>query len=170
MFIDFLISTHFGILNGRMLLKNDFTYVSSNGGASVIDYCLVSYEDLVSFANRVHRIRPLMQDVIGCENINHIPMPNHSILSWTYLLTNTETISVTNENEPGEDPRKFTIYNRKNIPPTFLAHPETFSEINYKIEDLQASQNIQSNINEVYSDFCDKMKPKNHSIKLIDAK
>ena len=108
----------------------------------------------------VHRIRPLIQDVIGCENTDHIPMSDHSILSWTYFLTNTKTISVTNENEPGEDPRKFTVYNRNNIPSTFLADPETLSKINYKIEDLQASQNTPSNIDEVYSDFCDKMKQK----------
>ena len=75
------------------------------------------------------------------------------------ILTNTETVSVTNENGSGIDARKFTVYNRKNIPSTFLADPETFfSENNYKIDDLQASQDIQSNIDEVYSGFCDKMK------------
>ena len=85
MFVDFLISTFFCILNGRMSLKNGFTYVSSNGGTSVIDYCLVPYEDLVSVEKfRVHRIRPLTQDVIACENVDHILMPDHSILSWTY--------------------------------------------------------------------------------------
>ena len=39
--IDFLISTNVCILNGRNFVTNDFSYLSSNGGASVVDYCLV---------------------------------------------------------------------------------------------------------------------------------
>ena len=85
MFIHFLLH-----LNGRMSLENDFTYVSSNGGASVIDNCLVPYEDLVSFEIfSVHRIMPLIQDVIGCENIDNILMPDLSILSCSYLFSNS---------------------------------------------------------------------------------
>ena len=51
MFADFLIRTNFCILNGRGSLKNDLTYVSSNGGSSVIDYCLKPYKDLAFYEN-----------------------------------------------------------------------------------------------------------------------
>ena len=38
-FLDFLISTNLCVLNGRNFDTNDFTYVSTQGGASVFDYC-----------------------------------------------------------------------------------------------------------------------------------
>ena len=52
-----------------IFVTNDFTYLSSNGGASVIDYCLVPYEELASYENfNVHRVRPLVRDELKSES------------------------------------------------------------------------------------------------------
>ena len=159
MFTDFLISTNFCILNGRGSLKNDFTYVSSNGGASVIDYCLIPYEDLAFYENfSVHRVRPLIQDVLGFETLENIPIPDHSILSWTYCLPVGEILKRGNVNQTTEVPVNVIINNRKNIPPTFLSDPHVFQEIITKIDEIEASENSQSHIDTVYNGFCEKMK------------
>ena len=43
-FIDFLINVNCCIVNGRNSIQDDFTYVSTRG-SSVVDYCLVPYEN-----------------------------------------------------------------------------------------------------------------------------
>ena len=47
-FIEFLINCNLCMLNGRHCTKNDFTSISRKG-CSVVDYCIVSHDQLSDF-------------------------------------------------------------------------------------------------------------------------
>ena len=61
MFLEFLISTNFCVLNARNSVTNDFTYIAQ-GGASVVDYCILPAEELPKYKKfQVHFINGLVQ-------------------------------------------------------------------------------------------------------------
>ncbi|VDI27419.1 Hypothetical predicted protein [Mytilus galloprovincialis] len=62
-FCDFLIDVNCCILNGRNSLHNDYTFISTRG-SSVVDYCVLPYEQLKSFSDfTVHRTTELIKNI-----------------------------------------------------------------------------------------------------------
>jgi hypothetical protein len=47
---EFLLNANCSVLNGRHYYHNDFTYVSTKG-SSVVDYCVIPYENLRHYKN-----------------------------------------------------------------------------------------------------------------------
>ena len=98
--IDFLISTNMCVLNGRNSLKDDYTFISSQGGSLVIDYCFVTYEDLELYDNfEVHRIRTLIQEIFEAGSVTSGHLPDHSFLTWEYRLPDEIAHSETTSND-----------------------------------------------------------------------
>ena len=79
---DFLINANMCILNGRNFISNDFTSISSKG-CSVVDYCLVSYDQLISFEKfTVIRAAELINRSGHVSVLAPSGIPDHSALSW----------------------------------------------------------------------------------------
>ncbi len=77
--IDFLISSSCCILNGRNMIKNDYTRIASTG-RSVVDYCLVPHEQLNRHSDFVvYKMSEL--------NMTLVKRPDHSLLKWSTDLT-----------------------------------------------------------------------------------
>ena len=49
-FCEFLLNANCCVLSGRNYYHNDFTYVSTKG-SSVVDYCVIPYENLRHYKN-----------------------------------------------------------------------------------------------------------------------
>jgi len=81
LFCDFLIDTSCCILNGRNIIQNDFTYVSTRG-SSVVDYTVIPYELMDSFDSFKVRVTSLAQsiDAAGKYDLRTI-LPDHSLLT-----------------------------------------------------------------------------------------
>ena len=159
-FLDFLICTNFCVLNGRNYDSNDFTYVSAQGGASVIDYCLVPYEDLERYRHfNVHRMRQLIESAVGIQISSSSKIPDHSFLTWNFVTSNNDMYEST-ERVPvsGEKDACFTKYDRMNIPPSFMSDYSVISRLNLTIDRLQTNQTNQHSMDTVYSEFCDTLK------------
>ncbi|CAG2201726.1 unnamed protein product [Mytilus edulis] len=81
-FNDFLTNASLCLLNGRNYIHNDFTSISTKG-SSVVDYCIVPYENLCQYKNfEVIRASVLCNksEIPGILNPQHIP--DHSMLCW----------------------------------------------------------------------------------------
>ena len=64
------------------LIKNDFTYASSQGGESVVNYCSVPDEILSKYGNlNVHLMRQLIESAVGIESLSTHNIPDHSFLT-----------------------------------------------------------------------------------------
>ena len=143
------------VLNGRNSLKNDYTFVSAQGGCSVIDYCFAAYEDLDLFTNfEVHRIRNLIQKVFveGSAASGH--MPDLSFLTWVYMLPD----EISQGENTSNDNSSYVRYNLKSIPSDFLLDPSIFSVLNARIDTLQTEQDNQLHMDGLFGDFCKTMK------------
>ncbi len=86
-----------------MCNQNDFTSISSKG-LTVVDYCLVPFEELQNFSDfQVHRSRPRIQECGCVPYINPTKkVPDHSILSWKFMCESvSESICLHNkDNNP----------------------------------------------------------------------
>ena len=83
-FCEFLLNANCCVLNGRNYYHNDFTYVSTKG-SSVVDYCVIPYENLRHYKNfEVKRASVICNKsaISGIFDPKHIP--DHSILCWEF--------------------------------------------------------------------------------------
>lgn len=140
------------MLNGRNTVANNFTFIAQ-GGASVVDYCIIPYEELTNYENfEVHCIRVLIQLIIGVNTLNSVSFPDHSILTWNC------SISTCDANENPESQPSFTVYDRKNIPDYFLSDESLVSQLSSTIEKLQSEQLTQDSLDNAYGHFCTLLK------------
>lgn len=81
---DFLIDSNCCIMNGRNSLKNNFTFVGSQG-ASVVDYCFTPYKHISKYeAFKVLLMTDLLNEAMLHSKINSVTSaPDHSLLLWT---------------------------------------------------------------------------------------
>lgn len=155
MVLDFLISTNFCVLYGRNSNSNGFTYISTQGGASVVDYCLTPYEDLAKYEHfSVNRVRTLIQQAIGIENTDCRTIPDHSFLTWKYVFANYVDSRSAGQNSEIVKEVIFTKYDRKNVPSCFLTDDRVVTQLNTAIDKLQSGHRNQTLIDAVYEDFC----------------
>ncbi len=70
------------MLNGRNFVKNDFMSVSVKG-CSVVDYCLVSHENLSDCCDfSVERAVDLISRAGDISALAPAGFPDHSVLTW----------------------------------------------------------------------------------------
>ena len=157
--LDFLICTNLHVLNGRNFDTNDFTYVSTQGGASVVDDCLVPYESLAKYGNfNVHFMRQLIESVVGIGSLSTHNIPDHSFLTWNFIVTNSGVNKQMDSLPRLENDVCFTKYDRNNIPPTLMVDQQVMRQINDTIEKLETYESDQQFVDTVYNDFCETLK------------
>ena len=78
--IEFLLNSNMCILNSRNCSSTDFTCITSS---SVVDFCLVSHEDLsINSELKVCKVTDIIK-AIGLETVLHLAsFLDHSILTW----------------------------------------------------------------------------------------
>ena len=153
-FIDFLINVNCCIVNGRNSVKDDFTYVSTRG-SSVVDYCLVPYENLKSISNfSVKRASTLATETGAIGQVDPVSkIPDHSFLQWTFSLDFSFT---TPANAPYTTFK--TKYDVRNIPNDFLADDSSKDALRQTIFQLESSIQDQLCIDNAYNEFCNVIK------------
>ena len=141
-------------MNGRNSVLNDYTFVSTRG-CSVVDYCLIPYENLHSISNfSVIRASSLVTDAGVLGNIDPTSkLPDHSVLRWSFSLDCTFSTSAQSSFLTTR-----TKYDVRNIPNDFLADESTNDKLTHVIDELESSVQNQHNIDKAYDDFCSSVK------------
>ena len=149
-FIDFLINANMCMLNGRSDASNEFTSVSAKG-SSVVDYCVVSHDDLYKITD--FKIT-LTSDVINKADIVHslIPtcIPDHSLLSWNIVTDLTEPVETVNSSR---NPW-FDRFDLSKVNDSFLNGHASLIQVNAFIEKLEQRQQCQNDIDIIYEEWC----------------
>lgn len=141
------ISANCCILNGRNSLHDDYTSVSTKG-ASVVDYCIIPYEQFEQYSDfSVVRARDLY-DQCGIQHLSKIP--DHSLLKWKMTLDNC----VTNDDQTGPTV-SYVKYKLDTIPANFMLKEDTVNAINTHIQRLEHDTVNQQDIDHIYNEFCD---------------
>ena len=86
-FCEFLIDANCCILNGRQnSIKNSYTFVSPSQGSSVVDYCVVPYEQLCNFDSfNVQSMCELLEEFHLVNRICSASSgSDHSLISWKF--------------------------------------------------------------------------------------
>lgn len=162
LFIDFLINTNMCMLNGRNCIKNDFTSISVKGTA-VVDYCVTSHENLKLFKDFcIVRVSDLINSIDYVNTTMPASIPDHSLLMWN---TNYETnVNISKSNTISIDASSsFDKFELRNIPNDFLNSHDTTEQINTVIEKLESGINTQTDIDNIYLDWCNIVKDNMYS-------
>ena len=124
--IQFLIDCNMCMLNGGNYICNDFTSISTKGH-SVVDYCLVSHDNLQHCTDfdTVHVAD--MLDVFGIGTCISKNIPDHSVICWKVNIGTKlhSHKSVYLNPEPS-----FDKFDYKTIPKNFLMDNGTITETN----------------------------------------
>ena len=136
MFIDFLINVNCCIVNGRNSVHNDLTFVSPLS-CSVVDYCLMPYENLCNISIfSVIRASKLATDAGVIGQVNPASkLPDHSVRRWSFNLDCTFSSLVQNTSTSIK-----IKYNVKNIPNDFLADGGTSEKFAHVIDEIESSK------------------------------
>ena len=154
-----MMCTNLCVLNGLNFDKNDFTYVSTQGGASVVEYGLVPHESLAKYGNfNVHLMRQLIESAVGIESLSRHNIPGHSFLTWNFIISNSGVNEQIDSESRLENDVCFTKYDRKNILPAFMVDQQVMRQINDTIEKLETHESDQQSVDTVYNDFCETLK------------
>lgn len=151
-FCEFLSNVNCCVLNGRNSLENDFTYVSTRG-LSVVDYCVLPYENLNIYKNfEVIRASELANKSIIAGSIEPRFIPDHSVLKWEMEIALCEKKDIENVYK-NKNVQKRVIYNVKNIPNNWLQDENVIGQINSCIVNIENSYDNQIDIDNVYNEF-----------------
>ena len=148
--IEFLINANMCILNGRNYVTNDFTSISTKG-CSVVDYCLLSHDNLSLFSD--FSVVRAVDAVNLCNNICGIAptgIPDHSLITWCINFEKTSVFTTTANLTDGYD--KFDVHS---IPNDFLTSNVILTKVNAAIADLEGSLRSQTDIDVAFGGWCD---------------
>ncbi|VDH96384.1 Hypothetical predicted protein [Mytilus galloprovincialis] len=150
---DFLINSNCCILNGRNTKRNNYTYVSTRG-SSVVDYCIVPYENVCRFTDfEVSTMSELMQNYNLFDSVDQcVSKPDHSLLAWNMCLDKLTKSHDENKSKETEV-KKFDF---SNIPSSFLDN--RLRDIEDLILQLDMNMVNQDGINKLYGNFVDILK------------
>ncbi|CAG2255414.1 unnamed protein product [Mytilus edulis] len=154
-FIDFLISAYCCILNGRNFVNNDYTCVSTKG-CSVVDYCIVPYDNLNLFKDFcVIRANDLVTSAgFDVNGVDLKLIPDHSLIKWSIDL-NAFMSNVQPTNDKDETfSTKFEKFDFNKIPANFMNTNNVYQNICSLIESLKTVEHQQNCVNGIYDDFC----------------
>ncbi|VDI17339.1 Hypothetical predicted protein [Mytilus galloprovincialis] len=154
-FIDFLISAYCCILNGRNFVNNDYTFVSTKG-CSVVDYCIVPYDNLNLFKDFcVIRANDLVTSTgFDVNGVDLKLIPDHSLIKWSIDL-NAFMSNVQPTNDKDETfSTKFEKFDFNKIPANFMNTNNVYQNICSLIESLKTVEHQQNCVNGIYDDYC----------------
>ena len=157
LFIDFLINTNMAMLNGRFSeCDNHFTSVSVKG-LSVVDYCISQQNQLSNFSD--FKVLPTSQ-IMDRNNIVGVYapscIPDHSLLSWKINMKVTG-LNVEDKNMP-EDVNSYDKFDLEYVTKDFMNNPSVLTEINNLVSRLEQNVVNVSNIDNVYTQWCEMIK------------
>ena len=149
---EFLINTDCCILNGRNMIKNNYTFVGPEG-CSVVDYCIIPYEALDNF---IDFSVELEKDIFNRANIigtigPEISHPDHSLLTWNFKIERHAELYQRNIS--------FIKYER-NMLDDFLQSKQ--DEIKENIRRINEEISTQEHLDKVYLDFVSLVKDEMH--------
>jgi hypothetical protein len=139
------------MLNGRIGNNNDFICVSSKG-QSVVDYCIVSYENLHYFQDfKVVRATDLItKTVLNMTGLDVRSIPDHSLLYCELLISPSLSSLDTSHASKTE----FIKYDVNNMASGFCCSDEIVDRVTETINSLESHEVSQLNINKVYYNVC----------------
>ena len=148
--LEFLINSNFCVLNGRNYLKNDFTCIRPQG-CSVVDYCLISQNNLSMFRD-FGTIRP--SEFVNETGVVPVSIPVHSFISWSIDIP--VNINSSSNNTVFES---WSVkYDVNNIQDEFLLEQEIVSDLHNTVFNLEASHRTQNDIDNTYKILCNNIK------------
>ena len=153
--IEFLQESRMCVLNGRGNdIENNYTSISINKGAAVVDYILVPINDFSQFSE--FKVQPCMeiirenklQSLIGVKS----KPPDHSLLSCKINITHMPSI-VRPANSVNAVPQiiKFKV---NQIPENFMNSDEALIESQKLLDKIELCRETQDQVNEMYKIFC----------------
>ena len=150
---DFLCNVNCCILNGRNGINNDYTYISTRG-SSVVDYCIVPYEQLNSFQNfEVIRAADIVGRAcpVGSYEPRHIP--DHSLLTWSFCIAHIAPVENAGQprNYAEDGRRRYKVSNP--LPTDWMACEDTVRKLNELVSKLEVAINNQHEIDVYYNEF-----------------
>lgn len=123
----------------------------STRGSSIVDYCVVPYENLKCFKNfEVIRASELANQSVTTGSIEPKYIPDHSVLCWENLLCKSIENEKSSKNQYGN---KHDTYNVKNIPNNWMQDENVISLINSCIANIEYSSGSQNNVDDIYCEF-----------------
>ena len=150
-FCEFLIDANYCILNGRQnLIKNTYTFVSPTQGSSVVDYCVVPYEQLWNFDSfNVQSMCDLLKQSQLVDRINSPSSgSDHSLISWTFQVEDAK--------RPQKCDQQVNLKNikecyKRSVPDDFLStKTESLESV---INKLSEGVECQDMIDKIYSEL-----------------
>ena len=152
-FCDFLIDANCCILNGRQnSIKNSYTFVSPVQGSSVVDYCVVPYEQLCNFDSfKVRSMCEMLEEFKLVKSISSTSSgSDHSLLTWEFRLKDDAQSHKTDKRDTRYTKTVKECYKR-NIPNDFLNSKVDILES--VINKLNDNVECQATIDNIYSDL-----------------
>ncbi|CAG2197390.1 unnamed protein product [Mytilus edulis] len=143
------------ILNGRNFVNNDYTCVSTKG-CSVVDYCIVPYDNLNLFKDFcVIRANDLVTSAgFDVNGVDLKLIPDHSLIKWSIDLNAfMSNVQPKNENDKTFS-TKFEKFDFNKIPANFMNTNNVYQNICSLIESLKTVEHQQNCVNGIYDDFC----------------
>ncbi|XP_052256259.1 uncharacterized protein LOC127861632 isoform X1 [Dreissena polymorpha] len=139
------------MLNGRNTVHNDYTSISVKG-QSVVDYCIVPYENLSLYSQfYVHTVVDVMNSIELQDSIAPTCVPDHSILTWVMEIESTDLEFATDKTGSVQSTDKFDC---SRIPNDFLLNQVLVGQINDCISNLEQGYRTQSDIDQAFGDWC----------------
>ena len=147
---SFLIDANCCILNGRQnFIKNSYTFVSPTQGSSVVDYCVVPYEQLCNFDSfNVQSMCDLLKQFQLVDRINSPSSgSDHSLISWTFQVGDAK--------RPQKCDQQVNLKNikecyKRSVPDDFLSSKtESLESVINKLSDGVECQDM---IDKIYSE------------------
>ena len=151
---DFLHGTDLCMLNGRNCKHNDFTFVSSRG-KSVVDYCLLPQDDILSFRNfEVMPARDLY-DNSGCAGkfTSDRTISDHSLIKWEMCTEQLEYLAHSTPDVVADWESRRTVYDLGNVNDQFFNTQSCSDFINSLDQQLSSSS-----LDNVYEECCSLIK------------
>ncbi|CAG2233337.1 unnamed protein product [Mytilus edulis] len=144
--------------------KSDIFHVEASElsnipGSSVVDYCVVPYENLNCFKKfEVLRASELANEGVYIGSVEPRFIPDHSILCWEmesnmFLCVEPSNIEKENINVKNQNVQKRVIYDVKNIPNSWFEDENVINSINSCIRDIEKSNGDQDDVDNIYCEF-----------------
>ena len=124
-------SSGFCLVNGRKG-RDDFTCISAKR-ASVVDYCIVSVEELDYVTNFSVVTMSTCEEVL-CYQEEGYRMPDHSLLRWDLTAGTWVGVSREEDSDKGSDNKVFTKYF---VPHGYMGHDDDQIFIQSIMDDLR---------------------------------
>jgi hypothetical protein len=130
----------------------------STKGCSVVDYCVIGYDDLSKCSEfNVLRATELISSCGNLSSMAPSSIPDHSMLTWKINFDNE---CVSNEydnakhNVKSQSVHTYVKYDLNSVPSDFLFNTEVLNDVNITINNLERGYQTQSCNDNAYKEWC----------------